>query len=62
MVSHEGWCQDPDMRGGEARGRSLVLAWLCLHMVCSFPWVRAYASLWQLLKLSLCLTHRCMSV
>lgn len=57
MESHEGWCPEPDMRGGEAWGRSQVLAWLCLHMVCFFPWVRAYPGLWHLLKLSPCLMH-----
>ena len=61
--SNAWWCSRARLEGRGGQGQEsgsglevglLVPAWLCLHVVCSFPWVRAYPGLWVLFKLSLC--------
>lgn len=50
-----GWGSGGGPRAGLSR------AWLGLHVVCSFSWVRAHPGLWRHLKLSLCLMQRRLS-
>ena len=67
------WCREPGdewKEGMEGPGwgsgggprAGLSQAWLALHVVCSFSWVRAHPGLWRHLKLSLCLMQRRMGL